>query len=1047
MFVLLKNSAKSVDFGNCFCRWTTVLVVYLLLALLLNIGVNADLTSGERSRLMVGSRVDVAKFAFVRTWKGQEISYPEGVHLQKFEDVPRLENGWIVEAEPGESSVNIGLEWGEPRQVKLLAFIFADQDVLPSADSQKLEVWLDCSDNEKGRNKPLRGGRTPSQGRWYALASEDQFSARLEGSTWVYELPPVEGGFFKVRLTVTGQQSLSVSEIHAFVDSVYKDVEFEVQFDPARQKPQNIVEGYNAEVLSVTPLSGVDGYRVKAVASDAGDESNDRAIFTIREGNRSFSFLMNDLERDKVIYVKPFGVRVLLPGAEHHVATGATIIERVLNMPEQTYTNALNAVPPKERNKWLALAPPLNKRKWAIEPNGNAFSREEQDFIYQWATGDNPDFERRKSQRVESDYLPILYSEWDENGLHWQIGYVTASIGKFDDPTAETALVMRATARNDSTTPVEAKLWLRLHGGGKHVISRQNDVILDDSQVRGLLDADGWDTKLMDDRILFTATIPPGSTRSVEFEALWPTATKVPPRVTFDEARRQNIDYWNAKLAEGAQFSVPDERINRIWKSLLIHQYTWGDYDEKTNTYLPNVAAFVYGPVGNESSQMAKALDFFGHYKLAENYYEPMWKHQGTNKLSARVTNGKGALVGWWTGYVFNTGFILWNLCNHYWLTGDRQWLEKIIPNMIKACDWLAEQRRTTIGRDANGNLLIESGFFPPCGLEDEDRWFYWVMTNGYFYLGMASVANVLTEIGHPDAKRIAEEAKAYLSDLHRGIGEATIRCPVVKLRDGTYVPYIPPHLYARGRYSGHYEAELGALHLLTTHVYEPYSPQIDWTLAFHEDVVYMTEAPSHDSIVDYSRIEEDWFNLGGYGKTQPYLVHTQVAYLRRDQPKLFLRSFFNQLVAQNFSDINAFPEHICWNGAADCKTYEEAMWLQQFRCMLILDEDGKLRLSVGTPREYFEDGKVIRVKDAPTFYGSVSFEIKSSVSTGKIFAQVEFDPRRQPKSFDIRFRHPQELKMKSVMVNGKPWDGFDPERETIELPTVGGKFEIVAEY
>lgn len=652
----------------------------------------------ERSMSVVGSQVDIAPFAFVRTWKGPEINYPGGIRLQKFEDLSRKDGVWYVEADPGEASVNIGLEWGEPRQIKSLSIEFADKNSMPDLSSQRLEPWLEQGADNAKRPRQLRGGMTPSQGQWYVLTNDDGMTASVDGATWTYNLPKVTDGVFKIRLCMAGRIRIGVRTIRAFVDAKYVPAEFDVYFDPPRQKPLNIVEGYNAEVLSVTHLSNTDGYRVKALASDAKSDSNDRAIFTIREGERSFSFLLNDLQTDRIVYVKPFGARVCLPNSGPFVPLGHTITERVLAMPEQTYSNALNAIPPKVRNKWLALAPPLNPKKWAIQPNGDAFSREEQDFLYQWATGDKPDIERRESQRVEDDCLPILYSEWEENGLHWQVGYVTTSLGRFDDPTADTALVMKATARNSGTSPIEARLWLHLHKGGKHVVSKlDNGVIYEGDQLRGILDTGEWEATLAEDRILFTTIVPPGTARSVELEVPWPTVTKVPKRITFDEARKQTIEYWTAKLAEGAWFAVPDERINKIWKSLLIHQYTWGDYDEKNDTYRPNVAAFAYGPVGNESSQMAKALDFFGHWKLAEDYYEPMWKHQGTNRLSARVTNGKGALVGWWTGYVFNTGFQLWNLCNHYRLTGDRAWLDKVIPNMIKACDWLAEQRRTTV--------------------------------------------------------------------------------------------------------------------------------------------------------------------------------------------------------------------------------------------------------------------------------------------------------------------------------------------------------------
>jgi hypothetical protein len=411
------------------------------------------------------------------------------------------------------------------------------------------------------------------------------------------------------------------------------------------------------------------------------------------------------------------------------------------------------------------------------------------------------------------------------------------------------------------------------------------------------------------------------------------------------------------------------------------------------------------------------------------------------------VTNGNGCLPGWWTNYVFNTGFILWNVGEHYRLTDDRAWLDRVLPNMIKACDWIAEQRATTVARADDGSALMESGFFPPCSIEDDKRWRYWLMTNGYLYLGLRTTADILAEVKHVDSERLDREARAYLEDLRRGIGESIVRSPVVPLRDGSYVPNVPKHLHRRGRSQEHYESDLGALHLITCGVYDPKSPQADWILDFHEDTVYLTEPPDHRPLIPLKAMERDWFDLGGYGKCQPYLAHTALTYLRRDEPKLFLRSFWNNLVAMNFADINAFPETIAVEGGGECKTYEEAMWLQQFRGMLVFDQDDKLRLAWATPREWLASGRTITVRNAPTRYGPVSYEIRSEVGQGHITAKVEFKQHRSPPSFALRLRHPTQARIKSVTLNGGRWDKYDADKEWVLFPRGDGSYTLDVEY
>jgi len=60
----------------------------------------------------------------------------------------------------------------------------------------------------------------------------------------------------------------------------------------------------------------------------------------------SLSFLLNDLDADGEIYVKPFGVKVLKGSGAAAVSTGEkTITERVLERPEQTFDRVLAAIP------------------------------------------------------------------------------------------------------------------------------------------------------------------------------------------------------------------------------------------------------------------------------------------------------------------------------------------------------------------------------------------------------------------------------------------------------------------------------------------------------------------------------------------------------------------------------------------------------------------------------------------------------------------------------------------------------------------------------
>ena len=86
-------------------------------------------------------------------------------------------------------------------------------------------------------------------------------------------------------------------------------------------------------------------------------------------------------------------------------------------------------------------------------------------------------------------------------------------------------------------------------------------------------------------------------------------------------------------------------------------------------------------------------------------------------------------------------------------------------------------------------------------------------------------------------------------------------------------------------------------------------------------------------------------------------------------------------------------------------------------------------------------------MKNAPTYFGTVAYEIVSDEDSGKITATVEMPSRKTPKSVLLRFRHPKALPMKSVTVNGNSWPAFNRDKETVDLGGLNGKVTVVANY
>jgi hypothetical protein len=167
---------------------------------------------------------------------------------------------------------------------------------------------------------------------------------------------------------------------------------------------------------------------------------------------------------------------------------------------------------------------------------------------------------------------------------------------------------------------------------------------------------------------------------------------------------------------------------------------------------------------------------------------------------------------------------------------------------------------------------------------------------------------------------------------------------------------------------------------------------------------------------------------------------------LADDNAPSFLRSWLNQYAVLILPEQGyVFNEHTT-QGPPD-KIFEEAAFLQRFRLMLVMEEGDSLWLARATPRAWLEQGKTISVRNSPTAFGTVGYEIVSDVDNGKIAATVEMPSRNSPKSVLLRFRHPKALPIKSVAVNGKPWRDFDAAKETIRLRGLNANLKVEAHY
>ena len=211
---------------------------------------------------------------------------------------------------------------------------------------------------------------------------------------------------------------------------------------------------------------------------------------------------------------------------------------------------------------------------------------------------------------------------------------------------------------------------------------------------------------------------------------------------------------------------------------------------------------------------------------------------------------------------------------------------------------------------------------------------------------------------------------------------------PVAPVRDGTYRSFIPFACYVRGFASGAWSwrrpgsgVHVGGLYWDTIQSAEPLvspaailSPddrRVQGTLDVLEDRLLLENPKLAQRTPGYDP-ERDWFAHAGW-QYQPGLERHANIHLAADDPPNFLRSWLNQYAVQILPEAGyVFREHT--TGGPPDKIFEEAAFVERFRNMLVMEEDGNLWLARATPRAWLEQGKRIAVAAAPSCFGTVAY-------------------------------------------------------------------------
>jgi hypothetical protein len=387
----------------------------------------------------------------------------------------------------------------------------------------------------------------------------------------------------------------------------------------------------------------------------------------------------------------------------------------------------------------------------------------------------------------------------------------------------------------------------------------------------------------------------------------------------YASARARTVEFWSSYLAQGAQFDVPEQAVNDLFRANLWHALTLPRRHSDGQMDLP-YSNFAYSQIGTPwPINQAVYVDYMlyglrGYNKIATEELQAIYHNN--QEFNGRV-NG----FAHWLAY---TPGMLYAIAQDYLLSDDRKSFEALLPDTLKALDWSIAQIRDASSAPEPTHGLVEGP------LNDITGSGYWAFNQAYLYAGVEMMGRALQRDGNPRADECLAVAQQYRAAIEHAMSKASVQSPLVQLRDHTWIPYVPSDAAYPGRNLEQWypsDVDTGATHLLR-----------------------LKALPSHGELAEsLLNDQEDNLFLHGWGlANEPVYNQQATAYLFRDDVKATIKTFYS-LMAGGFSQGAFEPVEHRWRwGQYFGPPSTDGAWFELYRNMLVREADDHTLLLAG---------------------------------------------------------------------------------------------------
>lgn len=481
-------------------------------------------------------------------------------------------------------------------------------------------------------------------------------------------------------------------------------------------------------------------------------------------------------------------------------------------------------------------------------------------------------------------------------------------------------------------------------------------------------------------------------------------STDVLEKEDFTKNLEEVKNYWRNKVP--FKLSLPDERfVDCFYASIYCILICMDNYELHPGPL--NYASFFL----HDAVEMVSALDKVGLNKVAEKALDYFRYKKGD-------------------GYVDELGGSIFSLYEHYLITKDRNYLKRVYPEIKRGCKLIKELRQPQFKNSLKDTTLY--GLLPKGVSQDNFKYpAHLYVDNWWAIIGLKSAYEAACVLDKKeDAEWIKKEYESLYDCTLKSIKKAMQRDNL------NYMPGFADYWPDKMRKVDADHRILGDTQMAWAH-----RPALSPGDALGVSIPYELFKKSYEKYWGragkFSEYDGGWYVeyerfFWGYNVK---LAHPLI-YLAMEEVALknIYWSINNQSCPGGWME--AMPTKVDKEGKRIIAEgivgdvphgWVAADYILLLRDMLLREKADKLILLSCIPDSWLDDGKVIEVKDAPTYFGKISFKLESHLSKG--YLKLSINTKTPPNNgYILRL----DKKINKIKIDGKVKAEFTDDKITI---------------